>query len=90
MTGNTYRTKTGRTLTEEDIGRLADEVAETDYPAQTLRRRGRPSLGDGPSGVVPVRLDAALREAVAERAARDETTVSEVIRRALRRYIDVA
>lgn len=90
MTGRTYRTRTGRVLTDEEIERLADEVATTEYPPQGLRRRGRPPLGDGPSEVVPVRLDPALRAAVGERAARDETTVSEVIRAALRRYIDAA
>lgn len=88
--GKTYRTKTGRTLTDRDIDKLADEVARTAYKPSTLRKRGRPPLGDGPSELVPVRLDPALRAALDERAARDATTVSDVIRKALRRYIDAA
>ena len=36
------------------------------------------------------RLDATLRAAVEERAANDQTTGSDVIREALRRYLDVA
>jgi hypothetical protein len=86
----TYRTKTGRTLTDRDIEKLADEVARTDYEPTALRKRGRPALGDGPSELVPVRLDPALRAALDERAAKDATTVSDVIRKALRHYIDAA
>ena len=90
MIDKTYRTKTGRTLTDRDIEKLADEVARTQYEPAALRKRGRPTLGDGPSELVPVRLDPALRAALDERAARDATTVSDVIRKALRRYIDAA
>jgi hypothetical protein len=44
----------------------------------------------GTSELVPVRLDPALRAALDERAARDATIVSDVIRKALRCYIDAA
>jgi hypothetical protein len=86
-----YVTKTGRVLTDADIDALADEVAG-DIDVETLkpRRRGRPPLTGGPADVVPVRLDATLRAAVEERAANDHTTTSDVIREALRRYLDVA
>jgi metal-responsive CopG/Arc/MetJ family transcriptional regulator len=40
--------------------------------------------------VVPVRLDPNLCAAVEERATNDHTTTSDVIREALRRYLDVA
>ena len=90
MTDKPYRTKTGRTLTDQDIEKLSDEVAKAPYEPVTVRKRGRPTLGDGPAEVVPVRVDPALRAALDERAAKDETTVSEVIRTALRRYIDAA
>ena len=90
MMGRTYRTKTGRTLTDRDIEKFSDEVIRTPYEPTALRKRGRPALGDGPSELVPVRLDPALRAALDERAARDATTVSEVIRKALRRYIEAA
>ena len=90
MTDKTSRTKTGRTLTDRDIEKLSDEVTRTPYEPAALRKRGRPALGDGPSELVPVRLDPALRAALDERAAKDATTVSDVIRTALRRYIDAA
>ena len=88
---NPYVTKTGRVLSDADIDSLADEVAR-DIDVATLkpRRRGRPPLEGGPADVVPVRLDANLRAAVEERAANDHTTTSDVIREALRRYLDVA
>ncbi|HTN99719.1 MAG TPA: ribbon-helix-helix protein, CopG family [Microthrixaceae bacterium] len=53
------------------------------------RLRGRPMIGDAPDEVVPVRLDPALKHAVESRAAAEETTASEIIREALRRFLDV-
>lgn len=87
----TYRTKTGRVLIDSDIEALADE-AEQGYDVDTLkvRRRGQPMLGDAPAEVVPVRLDPSLKDAVEARAAADETTTSEIIREALRRFLEVA
>jgi hypothetical protein len=88
----TYRTKTGRVLTDDDITALADEVETTTYDVDALepRRRGRPPMGSAPAEVVPVRLDPALRDAVEARAHAERTTTSEVIRRALRSFLDVA
>ena len=87
----TYRTKSGRVLTDADIEHLADE-AERGYDVEELkaRRRGRPLIGAGPADVVPVRLDPELKDAVEARANADHTTTSEIIRRALRNYLDVA
>ena len=92
MTDNTYRTATGGTLTDADIEAHADEVATSDYDTEILksRRRGRPLLGSAPAEVVPVRLDPELRAAIEARAEADDTTSSEIIRRALRAYLDVA
>lgn len=86
-----YRTTTGRTLTDAEVEALADE-AEQGYDVEALkaRRRGRPMIGDAPAQVVPVRLDPALKAAVEARAASDETTASEIIREALRRFLEVA
>ena len=86
-----YRTKSGKVLTDADIEALADE-AERGYDIEVLksRRRGRPMLGTAPAEVVPVRLDPNLKEAVETRAAEDHTTTSEIIRQALRRFLDVA
>jgi uncharacterized protein (DUF4415 family) len=87
----TYRTNTGKVLTDEDIEALADE-AEGGYDVELLktRRRGRPMLGTAPAEVVPVRLDPDLKRAVEARADAEQTTTSEIIRQALRRFLDVA
>lgn len=47
-------------------------------------------IGDAQAEVVPVRLDPALKHAVESRAAAEETTTSEIIREALRRFLDIA
>jgi uncharacterized protein (DUF4415 family) len=84
----TYRTKTGVVLTDADIERIAEEVAVTDYDVALLkRRRGRPTLGDGPAEIVPVRIDRELVEALDACAEHEHTTRSEVIRKALRHYL---
>ncbi len=91
MADERYVTTSGKVLTDDDIEALADEV-ERDYDidAVRMRRRGRPTLGSSRADVVPVRLDPDLKEAVRARAEADHTTTSEVIREALRRFLDVA
>lgn len=86
------RTRSGRTLTDVDLDAISAEVAETDYDVEDLktRRRGRPAMGSGPADVVPVRIDPELRAAIEARAEADHTTTSEIIRQALRRFLDVA
>jgi hypothetical protein len=88
----TYRTPRGRTLTDEDLDDIADEVEHKDYDVEELktRRRGRPLMGSAPAEVVPVRLDPELRQAVDERAEAEHLSASEVIRQALRKYLEVA
>ena len=87
----TYRTNTGRVLSEADLDAIAEEVETSDYDVVALRkrRRGRPAIGSGPAEVVPVRIDPELRAAVTARAETDGTTTSEIIREALRRFLDV-
>ena len=86
-----YTTKSGKVVTDVEIEAMADE-AERGYDPEVLkaRRRGRPMLGTAPSEIVPVRLDPDLRQAVEARAEADHTTTSEIIRQALRRFLDVA
>ena len=88
----THRTRRGRALTDEDLDAIATEVEKTDYDVEVLktRRRGRPLMGSGPADVVPVRIDPELRAAIEARAEADQTTTSEIIREALRRFLDVA
>jgi len=47
-------------------------------------------LGSGPSEIVPVRLDPELKRAVDARAEAEHRSASEIIREALRRFLDVA
>jgi hypothetical protein len=88
----TYTTASGRELSDADIDAVAAEVASKDYDIEAVktRRRGRPPMGAGRAEVVPVRIDPELRAAVEERAKADKMTTSEVIREALRRFLDVA
>ncbi len=89
---NTYRTESGGTLREENLERLAVEIEETEFDVRDLktRRRGRPSMGSGPAEVVPVRIDPELKAAIEERAVADDTSNSEIIRKAVRRFMDEA
>jgi Ribbon-helix-helix protein, copG family len=86
-----HRTKTGKVLTDADIEALAAEV-ERDYDVTSLkaRRRGRPPMGSAAAEVVPVRLDPDLKKAVEMRAAHDDTTTSEIIREAIRSFLERA
>jgi uncharacterized protein (DUF4415 family) len=86
-----FVTRTGRVLSDADIDAIADEVVgDIDVEALKPRRRGRPKLEGGPADVVAVRLDSMLRAAVEARASTDQTSTSEVIREAVRRYLHVA
>jgi hypothetical protein len=80
-------------LTDAQIAALAAE-AEAGYDLDTLRqrrpKRGRPALGSAAATVESVRLDPELRQELAERARHDNTTTSEVIREALRRFLHAA
>ena len=88
----TRRTRSGRVLSDSDLDALAAEVESTEYDIEALkaRRRGRPPLGSGPADVVPVRIDPELRERMLQAAEASGTTTSDIIRKALRYYLDVA
>lgn len=84
------RSKAGVELTDDVLERMAAE-AEGGLDTTKLRRRpGRPAMGSGPADSLPVRLDPELRQALDERATADETTASDVVREALRRYLRVS
>lgn len=94
MTKRTYgRTKSGKVIDDKMIEALADE-AERGFTSTQLRGKprgvGRPPLGAAAKTVESVRLDPALRDEAARRAANDGVSVSEVIRRALREYLESA
>lgn len=76
-------------VTDNMIEEWAHE-AETGYDVDKLRKRGRPTLGVGPGAVVPVRMDAALLEALNARAEQEHVSRSEAIREAVRAWTQVA
>jgi CRISPR-associated endonuclease/helicase Cas3 len=84
------KTASGKPITDEMVAEVAAK-AEAGYDVdETLRRRpGRPSLGSAPAAVESVRLEPELQEALTRRAKRDRETTSSVIRRALRKYLEV-
>lgn len=84
-------TSGGVKLSDDLVERLAAE-AERGYDVERLarqRRRGRRPLGSGAATVFQVRLDPELRKALQARADADETTPSEIVRRALRSHLGV-
>ncbi len=82
--------RTGVELTEAVIAKKVEE-AEAGLDVTKLRpRRGRPPLGSAAADSFPVRLDPELRRALDDRAAADDITASEVMRKALRRFLDVS
>lgn len=83
----TYRTKTGRVLTDANIEALADEAERGYDVARLAKRPGRPRMGSAPAVVVPVRLHADLHNAAKSLAEAEQTSVSELVRDALRAYL---
>lgn len=81
------RSRAGVELTDEVLDQMADEAEEGLDPTKLRRRPGRPLMGSGPAEALPVRLDPELRQALDERAAAENTTASDVVREALRRYL---
>ena len=85
--------RSGEPITNKDIEMLAAE-AEAGYDVDALLarrgKRGRPALGSAPASVESVRLDPELRDQLLERAKAEGTTTSEVIREALRRFLEAA
>ncbi len=84
------KTASGKPITDKMVKKLGKK-AEAGYNVdETLRRRpGRPAIGSAPAAVESVRLEPELRDALAQRAKRDEETTSSVIRKALRQYLKV-
>lgn len=83
----------GTFITDEAVEAMADE-AEHGYDVEELVRRrrqpGRPTMGSGIAMVESVRLDPELKRDLLLRAAEERTSVSEVIRAAVRQYLHVS
>lgn len=85
----TIKKQTSTRLTSTAIQKLAEEAeAGYDLDRAKRRRRGRPSLSaSGVSPTVQIRLDADLANALRTRAKKENRSLSDVAREALRRYI---
>jgi hypothetical protein len=84
------RSKSGVELTDDVLEQMANEAEEGLDVTKLHRRPGRPAMGSGPADSLPVRLDPELRQALDERASSDNTTASDIVREALRRYLKVS
>lgn len=83
-------TKDGTPITDELIEEYVAE-AERGYDLDKLEIvRGRPLIGSAPAKSFPVRLDPELRAALDERSDRDGRPASEIVRDALRLYLDAS
>lgn len=86
------RTRSGTKLTKKVVDALAEE-AERGYDLTNAKRvrMGRPALGDaGVSPRVQVRVDPELAQALHVLAEKEQRSVSEIARSALREYLDRA
>lgn len=81
-TPGVMRTPSGRVLSDAELGALADE-AEGGYDVTALRARPGRRRGER-AEVVPVRMPPELKAEVEQRAEAESTSLSEVVRTALR------
>ena len=83
----------GTVRTEADYERMAAE-AETTLPdmdrLRARRRAGRPSLGNGESPILNVRLDAETRAKLDERAEREHSSPSALVREAITAFLQAS
>jgi hypothetical protein len=79
----------GTPITDAAVEAMADE-AERGYDVEEILRRrspGRPAMGSAASSVESVRLDPELKRDLLLRAAAEHTSVSQIIRDAVRQYL---
>jgi hypothetical protein len=82
----------GEVLTEADFERMATEAEAVEIDVERLLDRqrrgvGRPSLGEGISPVLQIRIDEQMRQKLADRAKREHTTPSRLAREVLRTFL---
>ena len=79
----------GTPITDAAVEAMADD-AEAGYEVEEILRRrapGRPAMGSSASSVESVRLDPELKRDLLLRAAAERTSVSDIIRDAVRQYL---
>ena len=85
------RTRSGQPVTEELLETLVARAEEGFDVDEIIRRRGgRPPMGSSAASVESVRLDPELSEALHQRAKDEGRTNSDLIRDALRRYLQAS
>jgi len=85
------RTRSGQPITDELLEKLTDQAEEGFDVDEIVRRRGgRPAMGSAAASVESVRLDPELSGALRDRAEREGRTNSELIRDALRSYLEAS
>ena len=77
-------------ITDEVIESLADEAERGYDVAKIVRRRpaGRAAMAGAPASIESVRLDPELKRDLILRAAAEQVSVSELVRRALYEYVN--
>jgi hypothetical protein len=85
------RTRSGEPITDDLVAELAEKAEEGFDVDEVLRRRGgRPAMGSAAATVESVRLDPELRDALRVRAEQEGRTNSDLIRDAIRRYLQAS
>ncbi|MEJ7763969.1 MAG: CopG family transcriptional regulator [Acidimicrobiales bacterium] len=85
------RTRSGESITDELVEGWVARAEEGFDVDEILRRRGgRPPMGSSAASVESVRLDPELSEALQQRATDEGRTNSDLIRDALRRYLQAS
>ena len=92
MANKNYGKTLGGLEISEELAETLAAKAETGFDVdEILRRRGgRPAMGSAAARVESVRLDPELSAALCERAEHEGRTNSELIRDALRRYLQAS
>lgn len=84
-------TRSGEPITDDLVTTLTAKADAGFDVEEILRRRGgRPPMGSSAASVESVRLEPELSEALRERAEHEGRTNSDVIRDALRRYLEAS
>jgi hypothetical protein len=81
------KSKTGEPMDDEFFRRAGEKAEAGIDPARLRRRVGRPSIGEQAAELTAVRLPIQIRKALDDRASSEHTTASDVIRRALEKYL---
>lgn len=86
------KTRTGKTITDEDLVDIATDFENREFTPQELTkirktRRRSPRLGDAKAEVYTFRAPPNYKSRIRQRAKSDHTTESQVIRDALDAYL---